>query len=348
MWSGTVTDANAWRVSVDKNLCIGSAMCTSVAPDDFALRGPRAVALHPTSRPSDSIIMAREICPVEAISVKWSGTDIVPEEISMPVHAVDIGAEYADLTPLAVRIETHRRFSERPETLDADVLAVLALDGTEDFADVGCGSGEFLAQMQSHGHKGRLFGIDTSPAAVAAAAAVPDVAGVLCSADDIPLRDGELQRIAARHMLYHVPDPIRALEEFRRLLAPGGLCVAVVNRPVTTPRLVQLIRAVAWENGQAVTNGPTNPVHSENLPAMVESVFGNCAVETFDNALVFRAVDPLLRFSSAAMSFHGVPATGPLRESMETQIHERVRDEFERLGEWRDDKGYVVCAAVRA
>ncbi|WP_369797526.1 trans-aconitate 2-methyltransferase [Nocardia sp. CNY236] len=58
-------------------------------------------------------------------------------------------------------------------------MAALALTGSEDLADIGCGDGRFLAQLAEQGHHGRLVGLDNSTAMVAAADTVPGIEGVL-------------------------------------------------------------------------------------------------------------------------------------------------------------------------
>jgi SAM-dependent methyltransferase len=42
-------------------------------------------------------------------------------------------------------------------------------------------------------------------------------------------RGDSFQVVLAAHMLYHVPELATAVAEIRRVLAPGGRCVAVTN-----------------------------------------------------------------------------------------------------------------------
>jgi SAM-dependent methyltransferase len=76
--------------------------------------------------------------------------------------------------------------------------------------DVGCGILK---------HPGSI-GIDRNPASKA---------DVLCDLDHIPypFADGSFDRIRAIHVIEHVADVIRAMEEFHRLLRPGGRVLIV-------------------------------------------------------------------------------------------------------------------------
>lgn len=71
--------------------------------------------------------------------------------------------------------------------------------------DVGCGL---------HKQPGAI-GIDRNPASQA---------DVICDLDHFPypFRDGCFARVRAVHVIEHVADVLRTMEEFHRLLAPGG------------------------------------------------------------------------------------------------------------------------------
>jgi SAM-dependent methyltransferase len=71
--------------------------------------------------------------------------------------------------------------------------------------DVGCGIRK----------QGGAIGIDRNPASCA---------DVLCDLDRFPypFRDNAFDRILAIHVIEHVADVVRAMEEFHRLARPGG------------------------------------------------------------------------------------------------------------------------------
>ncbi|MFN3287648.1 MAG: class I SAM-dependent methyltransferase, partial [Sphingomonadaceae bacterium] len=50
---------------------------------------------------------------------------------------------------------------------------------------------------------------------------------VIADAHDLPFGDGEFEAVFAVSVLEHVLDPWRCVEEFRRVLAPGGIVYAV-------------------------------------------------------------------------------------------------------------------------
>jgi len=59
-----------WKVSVDKNLCIGSAMCVAIAADRFVLdERQRSGPVEAEIDPDELVRDAAASCPSEAIGL---------------------------------------------------------------------------------------------------------------------------------------------------------------------------------------------------------------------------------------------------------------------------------------
>jgi len=57
-------------ITVDHNLCVGNAMCETIAPKVFVLNDDRqSEAVDPTADTEENILEAAENCPVSAIKV---------------------------------------------------------------------------------------------------------------------------------------------------------------------------------------------------------------------------------------------------------------------------------------
>ncbi|MFC3965142.1 class I SAM-dependent methyltransferase [Nocardia jiangsuensis] len=260
-----------------------------------------------------------------------------------------LNTEYADPASLRVRIATHRDHSERADDPAAAVLAALPPTGAGDLADIGCGDARFLARLRAAGHSGRLVGVDTAPAMVAAANAVPGVTGVLGDISRLPFGDGEFDICTARHMLYHVPEPVAALAELRRVTRRGGTVAVAVNHAGTCARTRELVCAHARGHGLRPRSGMLNAaVHSDTLPDMMRDVFGDVMVVRYDNALVFDRPQPLIAFAEALFSFCGVAPDEPRRGQILSDVAAAAEHWFaEHPGAvWRDPKGYSVVAAT--
>ena len=60
---------------VDHNICVGNAMCESIAPQVFVLNEHRqSEAINPTGDTEEKILEAAENCPVSAIFVEDAET----------------------------------------------------------------------------------------------------------------------------------------------------------------------------------------------------------------------------------------------------------------------------------
>jgi ferredoxin len=67
--------ARQLRVWVDHNVCVGNAMCETIAPQVFQLNANRqSEAVNPTGDTVEKILEAAENCPVSAIFVEDTET----------------------------------------------------------------------------------------------------------------------------------------------------------------------------------------------------------------------------------------------------------------------------------
>ena len=67
--------ARTLRVWVDHKVCVGNAMCESIAPQVFELNADRqSEAVNPAGDTEEKILEAAESCPVSAIFVEDADT----------------------------------------------------------------------------------------------------------------------------------------------------------------------------------------------------------------------------------------------------------------------------------
>jgi SAM-dependent methyltransferase len=99
--------------------------------------------------------------------------------------------------------------------------------------DIGCGSGWATRLIAEHAKNGRVVGIDISDEMVRLAAetskSFANVEFRVASAEKLPFADAEFTDAFSMESLYYYADMLSAMKEIRRVLAPGGLFVKVVD-----------------------------------------------------------------------------------------------------------------------
>lgn len=144
-----------------------------------------------------------------------------------------------------------------------DVHEMIAAELRGPILDVGCGEGR-LASLLAAGVP--WVGVDSSPRQVAANPYRPVVRADMRA---LPFRDGVFAEVAHLWCLYHLADPVVAIAEAARVLAPGGryfaCCAARANDPEIMPE-----------------GYPPSSFDAEEAVEVVAAVFEQIDVERWD------------------------------------------------------------------
>jgi ubiquinone biosynthesis O-methyltransferase len=92
--------------------------------------------------------------------------------------------------------------------------------------DVGCGSGTLLSLLKRRGF--RVRGVDFSSEAAAIAKSENDVNVAVGSLEEVHFHDESFDVITLFHVMEHVTNPRRVLEEVSRILRPNGAVILQV------------------------------------------------------------------------------------------------------------------------
>lgn len=253
--------------------------------------------------------------------------------------------QYATDGHLKTRQQTHARYGVGPD-LETAVDAALGLPPTDDLLDVGTGPGGFPGRLRAAGHVGRLVGLDRSEGMIQKArASFEGVEFIVGDAMALPFPDGSFDALSARHMLYHVPDLTRALDEARRVLKPGGRFLALTNADGYMlefwEAVLEGVRPIP--EFAAFVEEHTHPCYQHaKLEREIAGVFGNATLELLDGALVFPDAQPALAYFDSPRTQYG------LDEAAWAKGHAAFRQTLERLDyPWRVSKRVAFITSRR-
>jgi len=126
------------------------------------------------------------------------------------------------------------------ERAGASVLFLHARDRGK-LLDVGCGSGQFLAWMNSLGWQG--IGLDPDGNAVRIAEDRFGVTAFEGTIENTCFSENFFDALTMHHVIKHILDPVRALTECLRVLRPGGKLVIVTPNAES---LASRLMSAAW------------------------------------------------------------------------------------------------------
>jgi ubiquinone/menaquinone biosynthesis C-methylase UbiE len=119
-------------------------------------------------------------------------------------------------------------------TLDLVLGGRAALDAL----DAGCGTGFLAFELTARGH--RVTGVDFAPAMIAEARRKAHEHGVAIRFEEgdieqLPFAAGSFDLVISRHVLWTLPHPEAAIDEWVRLLRPSGRLVVVDSHLDASP-----------------------------------------------------------------------------------------------------------------
>lgn len=195
--------------------------------------------------------------------------------------------------------------------------------------DAGCGNGRYLRALAER--PVWVAGCDLSPGMLRASGH-PSVACADVTA--LPFRDAAFDVVLAAHMLYHVPDRAAAVRELRRVLAPGGVCIAVTNGE----QGLESLRDLTEQAVRRVTPGwrmigATQPFTVENAADQLAVGFESVTCVRPDGVppVVLRDPTPAADFVASWASFYQDQTDRPWPDVVD-DVRQQVRDIIDRDG----------------
>ena len=117
-------------------------------------------------------------------------------------------------------------------------------------------------------------------------------------AQSIPFSDGTFDAVIANHMLYHVPDRVKALSELKRVLKAGGHFFATTVGDNHMKEVSDLFRKV---HKSGIWDTFASPFSLENGLEQLKPFFPNVTISRYEDNLHVTELEPLLAYIRSGM-----------------------------------------------
>jgi SAM-dependent methyltransferase len=272
--------------------------------------------------------------------------------------------QYRDGTKLEARIALHAGFSTAGRDFHDWLFDHIALPGDARLLELGCGTGQMWSTVQSRVPAGwQLTLSDFSSLMLAAARAkfanparssqrsdlrargatsLARACYVQCDAQAIPFPANYYDAVVANHMLYHVPDLLRALGEVQRVLKPGGRLYAAANGERHMAELGELAIECGVDPSALWATLRMPSFRLENGTALLSHHFASVERDDFGDSLAVTDVEPLVGY---VLSMNA--AMGQMNAGREQRLRQLASERIARDGVIRIAKSSGLFIAAK-
>lgn len=178
-------------------------------------------------------------------------------------------------------------------------LRLLEVPAGRRWLDVGCGTGALISAALTAADPSHVVGVDPSQGFLAGARArIGDPRSAFCAGDArwLPVRDHRFGAVVSGLALNFVPDPVRAVAEFARVVAPDGVAAAYVWDYAEGMAMMRHF----WDAAAVLDPGATETDEGRRFPLCrpealerlwADAGFGDIAVQPIDIPTVFADFD---------------------------------------------------------
>jgi len=224
--------------------------------------------------------------------------------------------QYQNASNLDARVQLHARFSTNHYGWYRWLFDRFELPVQARILELGCGSAQLWVENMDRISKGWDITLsDFSPGMVAAAQ--KNLAGLphqftfeIIDAQSIPYDDQHFDVVMANHMLYHVPDKVKAFSEMQRVLKFGGRFYATTVGYAHMQELDDLVLSFNPKIELIFARPDNQSLILENGAAQLEQWFSNVSCHHYDDALVITEVEPLENYILSTINFTDEQLTG--------------------------------------
>lgn len=215
--------------------------------------------------------------------------------------------QFATDAGLRIRKETHDKYTVPRINFVDWALNCLQWYGSERVLDVGCGTGIYYPPLVERSDAPdkpiQYYGLDFSAGMLDRHMAGDEGYLAIADVQEIPYADSSFDVVMANHMLYHVSDIERAIQEFKRVLKPDGVIMATTNSLQTMPELQVLMRRaiilLSRSGGGSQIQAPmaaSDLFALENGARQLSRHFYAVMRHDLPGALMFSEIEPLMAY----------------------------------------------------
>lgn len=253
--------------------------------------------------------------------------------------------QYKDSSNLDARIVIHQRFSENSYGWFKWIFdTLLKFPSNARILELGCGPGLLWKENIDRIPAGWSITLsDLSSGMLDAAWRNLVVTGRAfqfreIDAQSIPFEDETFDAVIANHMLYHVPDRSKALEQIKRVLKPNGRLIA------TTVGEHHMKEAMEWFerlSGGEYASMVTLSFTLENGLEQLKSFFPNLSRSRYEDNLHVTELEPLLAYMRSGISCYD------LKEDQLEKLKQELQAELSQKGEIFISKDSGLFEAIK-
>lgn len=233
--------------------------------------------------------------------------------------------QYGTTEKLDARSYLHRTYGTSPVPFSTFEARLIDWPADAAVLECGCGSGLFwrndeLPTTMSLTLTDLSAGMVEAAQGVATDAGFDRVRGRECDVQELPFDDASFDVVIANHMLYHVPDPDRAVAELARVVRPDGVVLVATNGYGHMREINELLAEIFDDHGEALYE----VFGIDTGEARLRESFGSIAWHAYANDLI---VDDPARVVAYGLSFPpGEDATAGERAAFESAVVRRFVD----------------------